>query len=115
MKVENMDKEEKKHDVSGVRNRSCSPLSQDFKSQDSGFSDSERSDCSKTYENATPRRKLRRKRMKHRIQSMGTTSSWLEEECSPIPTHTSTPKDSRLFVSRNCFGKSANSSSREHR
>ncbi|EZA50922.1 hypothetical protein X777_10550 [Ooceraea biroi] len=109
-----MDKEEEEeeHD-SGVRNRSCSPLSQDFKSQDSGFSDSERSDCSKTYENATPRRKLRRKRIKRRIQSLGIASSWLEEECSPIPAHTSTP-NSRVFT-RNGFEKSARSSSREHR
>ncbi|RLU14923.1 hypothetical protein DMN91_012810 [Ooceraea biroi] len=113
-KVENMDKEEEEeeHD-SGVRNRSCSPLSQDFKSQDSGFSDSERSDCSKTYENATPRRKLRRKRIKRRIQSLGIASPWLEEECSPIPAHTSTP-NSRVFT-RNGFEKSARSSSREHR
>ena len=77
------------------RNRSYSPLSQDFKSQDSGFSDSERSDCSEAYENATPRRKLRRKRMRRRLQP---ASSWLEEGSPPIPTHTSTPKDSRIFA-----------------
>lgn len=94
-----------------IRNRSCSPLSQDFKSQDSGFSDSERSDCSEAYENATPRRKLRRRRMRRRIQP---ASPWLEEGSPAMPTHTSTPKDSRIFA-RNRFGKPARSPSRERR
>lgn len=94
-----------------IRNRSCSPLSQDFKSQDSGFSDSERSDCSETYENATPRRKLRRRRTRRRIQP---ASPWLEEGSPAMPTHTSTPKDSRIFA-RNRFGKPARSPSRERR
>lgn len=95
-----------------IRNRSYSPLSQDFKSQDSGFSDSERSDCSEAYENATPRRKLRRKRMRRRIQP---ASPWLEEESPPKPTHTSTPKNSRLFVARNRLKKSASTSLRGQR
>ncbi|XP_011871349.1 PREDICTED: protein inscuteable homolog [Vollenhovia emeryi] len=94
-----------------IRNRSYSPVSQDLRSQDSGFSDSERSDCSEAYENATPRRKLRRKRMRRRNQQ---ASPWPEEEESPpMPTHTSTPKDSRIFAARNRLGKSAGSPSRE--
>ncbi|XP_011063410.1 PREDICTED: protein inscuteable homolog [Acromyrmex echinatior] len=93
------------------KNRSYSPLSQDFKSQDSGFSDSERSDCSEAYENATPRRKLRRKRMRRRLQP---ASPWLEEGSPPIPTHTSTPKDSKIFA-RNRLEKPARSPSRERR
>ncbi|KAL6256826.1 hypothetical protein P5V15_011765 [Pogonomyrmex californicus] len=110
MTVKQTDEEKEEHEM---RNRSCSPLSQDFKSQDSGFSDSERSDCSETCENATPRRKLRRKRIKQRrIQS---TSSWLEEESLPIPTHTSTPKDSKMFTVRNRFAKSAKSPIRGQR
>jgi len=108
MTVEETDKGEKECEI---RNRSYSPLSQDFKSQDSGFSDSERSDCSEAYENATPRRKLRRKRMRRRIQP---ASPWLEEGSPPMPTHTSTPKDSRIFI-KNRFGKSAKSLSRERR
>ncbi|XP_011164300.1 protein inscuteable homolog [Solenopsis invicta] len=111
MTVEKTDKGEEKREI---RNRSYSPLSQDFKSQDSGFSDSERSDCSEAYENATPRRKLRRKRVRRRIQP---ASPWLdpEEGSPPIPTHTSTPKDSRILA-RNRFEKnSARSLSRVQR
>lgn len=109
MTVEETAKTDEEHEI---RNRSYSPLSQDFKSQDSGFSDSERSDCSKAYENATPRRKLRKKRMRRRIQS---ASPWLEEGSPPMPTHTSTPKDSRTFATRNRFGKPARTPSRDRR
>ncbi|XP_071638342.1 protein inscuteable homolog [Temnothorax longispinosus] len=107
--VEETDKAEEEEGE--IRNRSYSPLSQDFKSQDSGFSDSERSDCSEAFENATPRRKLRRKRMRRRLQS---ASPWREEGSPPMPTHTSTPKDSRVFA-RKRLGKSARSPSRERR
>ncbi|KAM0734359.1 Protein inscuteable-like protein [Formica fusca] len=96
-------------------NRSCSPLSQDFRSQDSGFSDSERSDCSEAYENVTPRRKLRRRtRRQRRMQSKGITSSWLEEGSPSMPKHTSTPKHSRTFA-KDRFKQSARSLSRGER
>lgn len=103
-----MEETDKGEEEREIRNRSYSPLSQDFKSQDSGFSDSERSDCSEAYENATPRRKLRRKRMRRRIQP---TSPWLEEGFPPMPTHTSTPKDSKILAVRNRFGRSMSSKS----
>ncbi|KAL0109917.1 hypothetical protein PUN28_013513 [Cardiocondyla obscurior] len=93
-----------------IRNRSYSPASQDFKSQDSGFSDSERSDCSETYENATPQRRLRRKR-RRRIQA----SPWPEEESPPMPTHTSTPKNSKMFAAKNDYEKSTRTPSRYQR
>ncbi|XP_012535113.1 protein inscuteable homolog [Monomorium pharaonis] len=108
-KREEREEEEEEREI---RNRSYSPLSQDFKSQDSGFSDSERSDCSEAYENATPRRKLRTKRVRRRRIQLA--SPWLEEGSSPMPTHTSTPKDTRIFA-RHRFRKSASSLSRERR
>ncbi|XP_029178325.1 protein inscuteable homolog [Nylanderia fulva] len=92
-----MDVQEERKIVSG--NRSYSPSSQDLRSQDSGFSDSERSDCSEAYENVTPRRKLRRRRRRtrqHRMQSTGI--AWLEEGSPSMPKHTSTPKHSRTFA-----------------
>ncbi|XP_032671397.1 protein inscuteable homolog isoform X2 [Odontomachus brunneus] len=97
-------KEEKREIIS--RNRSCSPLSQDLKSQDSGFSDSERSDCSQAYENATPRRKSRRRRMRERRIQSTIASPSLEEASPPNPMHTSTPKNSRIFqIARNRLGR----------
>lgn len=79
-------------------NRSCSPLSQDLRSLDSGFSDSERSNCSELYENETPRRRRRRKRIKdqHKIHPRSGVV-WLEDETIPNPTYTSTPKNSRTL------------------
>lgn len=110
MTLEKTDKREEEEEE--IKNRSYSPFSQGFKSQDSGFSDSERSDCSVAYENATPRRKLRRKRMRRRIQP---ASPWLEEGSPPVPTHTSTPKDSRIHARNRLLGKPARSPSRERR
>ncbi|KAI4476371.1 hypothetical protein M0804_013642 [Polistes exclamans] len=77
-------------------NRSLSPLSQDLKSLDSGFSDSERSNCSQTLEDESPQRRRRRRkkakernrRIRHKIGSL-----WLEKDLIPRPTCTSTPKD----------------------
>lgn len=107
-----MDTEEQDRERNVTRNRSCSPLSQDFKSQDSGFSDSERSDCSEDYENATPKRKMKRKKMRRRrIQSSGIASSWMEGASPPIPTHTSTPKNSKITAAMSRFGKSARDTS----
>ncbi|XP_076665381.1 INSC spindle orientation adaptor protein [Andrena cerasifolii] len=82
-----------------LANRSCSPMSQDLRSLDSGFSDSERSNCSEVYENETPIRRRRRKRVKDRLhgvqQRIG--SLWLGGEALPSPSYTSTPKDSRIL------------------
>lgn len=81
-------------------NRSCSPLSQDLRSLDSGFSDSERSNCSELYENETPRRRRRRKRVKDRRHKIHSRNGvvWLEDESIPNPTYTSTPKNSRTLL-----------------
>ncbi|XP_061932143.1 protein inscuteable homolog isoform X2 [Apis cerana] len=83
----------------GLVNRSCSPLSQDLRSLDSGFSDSERSNCSELYENETPRRRRRRKRVKDRRHKIHSRNGvvWLEDETIPNPTYTSTPKNSRIL------------------
>lgn len=83
----------------GLVNRSCSPLSQDLRSLDSGFSDSERSNCSEFYENETPRHRRRRKRVKDRQHKIHPKSGviWLEDETIPNPTYTSTPKNSRTL------------------
>lgn len=93
-------KDEDKGDENNIvlANRSCSPLSQDLRSLDSGFSDSERSNCSELYENETPRRR-RRKRVKDRRHGMHSRigAVWLENETIPNPTYTSTPKDSRIL------------------
>ncbi|KAL2724753.1 protein inscuteable [Vespula maculifrons] len=83
--------------VSG--NRSLSPLSQDLKSLDSGFSDSERSNCSQTLEDESPQRRRRRRRkakernrrIRHKIGSL-----WSENDLIPRPTCTSTPKDLKI-------------------
>lgn len=98
-----MDGQEERKIATG--NRSCSPLSQDLRSQDSGFSDSERSDCSEASENITPRRKSRRRMRQRRMQSMGIASPWLEDGSPSMPKHTSTPKHSRTFV-KNRFKQS---------
>ncbi|GAB1867441.1 Protein inscuteable homologue C-terminal domain-containing protein [Camponotus japonicus] len=98
-----MDGQEERKIATG--NRSCSPLSQDLRSQDSGFSDSERSDCSEASENITPRRKSRRRMRQRKMQSMGIASPWLEDGSPSMPKHTSTPKHSRTFV-KNRFKQS---------
>ncbi|XP_072762315.1 protein inscuteable homolog [Anoplolepis gracilipes] len=103
-----MDGQEERKIVAG--NRSCSPSSQDLRSQDSGFSDSERSDCSEVYQNVTPRRKLRKRRTRQR--RMGIASPWLEEGSPSMPKHTSTPKCSRTFAKER-FRQSERSLSRE--
>ncbi|KAL2718376.1 Protein inscuteable like protein [Vespula squamosa] len=80
-------------------NRSLSPLSQDLKSLDSGFSDSERSNCSQTLEDESPQRRRRRRkkakernrRIRHKIGSI-----WSENDLIPRPTCTSTPKDPKI-------------------
>ncbi|XP_034193528.2 INSC spindle orientation adaptor protein [Osmia lignaria lignaria] len=98
MDIKDEDKEDEEN-VAVPINRSCSPLSQDLRSLDSGFSDSERSNCSELYENETPRRRRRRKRVrdrKHGIHSRA-GATWLEHETLPDPTYTSTPKDSRIL------------------
>ncbi|XP_015181225.1 PREDICTED: uncharacterized protein LOC107068905 [Polistes dominula] len=79
--------------------RSLSPLSQDLKSLDSGFSDSERSNCSQTIEDESPQRRRRRRkkakernhRIRHKISPL-----WLGKDLIPRPTCTSTPKDSKI-------------------
>ncbi|XP_076767006.1 INSC spindle orientation adaptor protein [Xylocopa sonorina] len=96
MEIKDEDKEDGNNIV--VANRSYSPLSQDLRSLDSGFSDSERSNCSELYENETPRRRRRRKRVKDRQH--GTTrigAVWLQDETLPNPTYTSTPKSSKIL------------------
>lgn len=96
--MEIKDEEDKEDECNIVlANRSCSPLSQDLRSLDSGFSDSERSNCSEFYENETPRRRRRRKRVKDRRHGMHPRigAVWLDNETLPNPTYTSTPKDSR--------------------
>ncbi|XP_017883297.1 protein inscuteable homolog [Ceratina calcarata] len=97
MDIKDEDKEDDNNIV--LRNRSCSPLSQDLRSLDSGFSDSERSNCSECYENETPRRRKRRKRVKDRRHGLNPRlkAVWLEDETLPNPTYTSTPKDARIF------------------
>lgn len=97
MDIKDEDKEDDNNMV--LRNRSCSPLSQDLRSLDSGFSDSERSNCSECCENETPRRRRRRKRVKDRRHGLNPrlNAVWLEDETLPNPTYTSTPKDSRIF------------------
>ncbi|XP_047366162.1 uncharacterized protein LOC124955582 isoform X1 [Vespa velutina] len=80
-------------------NRSLSPLSQDLKSLDSGFSDSERSNCSQTLEDESPQRRRRRRRkakernrrIRHKIGSLCS-----ENNLIPRPTCTSTPKDPKI-------------------
>ncbi|KAL6428048.1 hypothetical protein ACFW04_008434 [Cataglyphis niger] len=106
-RISEMDGQERKT-ITG--NRSCSPLSQDLRSQDSGFSDSERSDYSETYENMTPRQKLRKRRTRRqrKMQSREIASSWLEEGSPSMPKHTSTPKHSRTFA-KDRFKQSARS------
>lgn len=97
MEIKDEDKENENNIV--LANRSCSPLSQDLRSLDSGFSDSERSNCSELYENETPRRRRRRKRVKDRRHGMHSRMDavWLKDENIPNPTYTSTPKDSRVL------------------
>ncbi|EFN85505.1 protein inscuteable homolog [Harpegnathos saltator] len=108
-------KEEGEHEVV-AKNRSCSPLSQDLKSLDSGFSDSERSNCSEAYENATPKRKSRRRRIRERRIQPKIASPWLEEVSPPNPMHTSTPKNSRISqITRNRLGGRAGSCSQGRR
>lgn len=80
-------------------NRSLSPLSQDLKSLDSGFSDSERSNCSQTLEDESPqKRRRRRKKAKERNRRIRhkTGSLWSENDLIPRPTCTSTPNDSKI-------------------
>ncbi|XP_014488593.1 PREDICTED: protein inscuteable homolog [Dinoponera quadriceps] len=108
--------ETKKEEKHKVVSRSCSPLSQDLKSQDSGFSDSERSDCTEAYENATPRQKSRRRKIREWKFHLRIASPWSEEISPPNPKHTSTPKDSRIFQTmKNRLGRRAESSSRGRR
>ncbi|KAK2581648.1 hypothetical protein KPH14_002148 [Odynerus spinipes] len=78
--------------------RSFSPLSQDLKSQDSGFSDSERSNCSPSCEDDSPQRRRRRRKAKERNRRIRTKISplLLENGLLPRPTYTSTPKDSKV-------------------
>lgn len=97
MEIKDEDKENENNIV--LANRSCSPLSQDLRSLDSGFSDSERSNCSELYENETPRHRRRRKRVKDRRHGMHSRlgAVWLKDESIPNPTYTSTPKDSRVL------------------
>ncbi|XP_076626659.1 INSC spindle orientation adaptor protein [Colletes latitarsis] len=99
MDIKDEDKEDEGNIV--LANRSCSPVSHDLRSLDSGFSDSERSNCSELYENETPRRRRRRRRFKDRRHGAHSKldSNWLEDETLLNPTCTSTPKDSRI-VSR---------------
>lgn len=84
-------------------NRCCSPLSQDLRSQDSGFSDSERSNCSELYENETPRRRRRRsktfgRKSERQRKIHGRIGNlWLDEDILPNPSCTSTPKDTRIY------------------
>ncbi|XP_076380594.1 INSC spindle orientation adaptor protein isoform X1 [Megalopta genalis] len=95
MDIADDDKEDEDNVV--LANRSCSPMSHDLKSLDSGFSDSERSHCSELYENETPRRR-RRRRLKDRRQGTHSRigSVWLDRS-TPNPVCTSTPKDSRIL------------------
>ncbi|KZC09259.1 PREDICTED: protein inscuteable homolog [Dufourea novaeangliae] len=99
MDIQDEEKEDENNIV--LVDRSCSPISQDLRSLDSGFSDSERSNCSEHYENETPMRRRRRRRIKDRRQSVHPRlgSVWLDESL-PNPTYTSTPKDPRI-LSRN--------------
>lgn len=93
-------KDEHKDDVNHIAlsNRSCSPLSHDLRSLDSGFSDSDRSNCSEVYENETPRRRRRRKRVRDRHGMHPRVGAvWMQAESLPNPTYTSTPKDSRTL------------------
>lgn len=90
--MEGMDMEQESEMV--LTNRSC----QDLRSQDSGFSDSERSDCGIVYENATPRRKLRRKRIKQRRLRSAIVSPLTGEGSLLDPIRTSTPKDCKIFL-----------------
>lgn len=79
--------------------RSFSPLSQDLKSQDSGFSDSERSNCTETCDDESPqRRRRRRRKAKERNQRVHAKIGhlWLENGLPPRPTCTSTPKNPKL-------------------
>lgn len=109
-------KEEEEEGEIVTRNRSYSPLSQDLRSQDSGFSDSERSDCSEAYENATPRRKSRRRRLRERRVRSRIASSWSEEVSPPNPMHTSTPKTSKIFqIAKNRLRRRAKCSSQGRR
>nr|XP_003705880.1 PREDICTED: protein inscuteable homolog [Megachile rotundata]XP_012146666.1 PREDICTED: protein inscuteable homolog [Megachile rotundata]XP_012146668.1 PREDICTED: protein inscuteable homolog [Megachile rotundata]XP_012146669.1 PREDICTED: protein inscuteable homolog [Megachile rotundata]XP_012146670.1 PREDICTED: protein inscuteable homolog [Megachile rotundata] len=96
MDIKDEDKDDDEN-IAGAINRSCSPLSQDLRSLDSGFSDSERSNCSELYENETPRRRRRRKRVRDRKHGTKLGATWLEHETLPDPTYTSTPKDSRIL------------------
>ncbi|XP_017763987.1 PREDICTED: protein inscuteable homolog [Eufriesea mexicana] len=97
MEIKDEDKEDENN--TALANRSCSPLSQDLRSLDSGFSDSELSNCSEFCENETPMRRRRRKRFKDRRHGMHSRigTLWLGDEAIPNPTYTSTPKDSRIL------------------
>ncbi|KAI4495547.1 hypothetical protein M0802_008559 [Mischocyttarus mexicanus] len=88
-------KEEKEGNTIVSENRSLSPLSQDVKSLDSGFSDSERSNCSQNLEDESPRRRRRRKKIKERNRQIRHKigSLWIDNNLIPRPTYTSTPKD----------------------
>ncbi|XP_053995195.1 protein inscuteable homolog [Hylaeus anthracinus] len=104
---EDEDKEEDDNNIgseNNMVNRSCSPMSHDLRSLDSGFSDSERSNCSEFYENETPRRHRRRRRFKDRRHGVHSRlgSVWLEDETLPNPTFTSTPKGSRILPKNAC-------------
>ncbi|XP_076249736.1 INSC spindle orientation adaptor protein [Calliopsis andreniformis] len=97
MEIKDEEKEDEENNVV-LAHRSYSPVSHDLRSLDSGFSDSERSNCSELYENETPRRRRRRKGAKDRRGVYSRVGShWVEDETLPNPTYTSTPKDSRIL------------------
>lgn len=81
-------------------NRCCSSMSQEFRSQDSGFSDTDRSHCSLIVvgdKQATKKPRKRKKYHKERkLHPKILGSLWLDESDLPdLPAHSSTPKDAK--------------------
>ncbi|XP_076646658.1 INSC spindle orientation adaptor protein [Halictus rubicundus] len=93
MDIQDDDKDDEDNVV--LANRSCSPMSHDLRSLDSGFSDSERSHCSEHYEHETPRRRRRRRLKDRRMGTHSRVGSVWFDKSLPNPMFTSTPKNSR--------------------
>ncbi|XP_015607662.1 protein inscuteable homolog [Cephus cinctus] len=90
------------HEEVVSQDRSYSPNSHGHRSQDSGFSDSERSESPGICGNSTPRRRRtnrpRDRRRSKRVYPKRLESPWKDNEVPPHPAHTSTPKQSSLRI-----------------